>query len=262
MSKLFKLFIILSIGLLCIWGCETDQTKVIVTAHRGASGLAPENTMSAMLKAVEFGSDFSELDVQETMDGIVVLLHDDSLSRTANIDKAIWEMDYASLAGIDVGSWYGATFKDEPIPSLEEVIDAVKGKMKLNIELKMSGHENMLEERVLEIVEKKGFGDECIVTSFKFAAIDKVKKLNPEIKAGYIFSKMPADIDVFTANVDLLSVKYKLVDKEFVDKAFANNKEVHVWTVNKQDEMKRLIALGVTSIITNRPDILIEILKE
>ncbi|MEE4312703.1 MAG: glycerophosphodiester phosphodiesterase, partial [candidate division KSB1 bacterium] len=155
---------------LLIWTCDQQRPAVIVTAHRGATGTTPENTISAMLKAVEAGADFAELDVQETSDGIIILLHD-------------------------------------------------------------------------------------------FSAIDKVKKLNPDIRAGYIFSKMPEDIDVFTANVDLLSVKYKLVDKEFVGKAHANNKEVHVWTVNEPEEMKRLIGLGVNSIITNYPERLVEILK-
>jgi glycerophosphoryl diester phosphodiesterase len=78
---------------------------------------------------------------------------------------------------------------------------------------------------------------------------------------GYIFSKMPKDIDVFSADIDLLSVKYKIVEKELVSKAHANKKDVHVYTVNEPKEMKRLINLGVESIITDRPDILVELLK-
>ena len=259
--RLIKLFIVIFILFLFISGCEKIEQKVAVTAHRGASGLAPENTMSAMLRAIKEGSDFSELDVQETSDGVIILLHDHTLQRTSGIEKNIWEMEFANLDGIDVGSWFAPEFTDEPIPTLEAVIDSVRGKMKLNIELKMNGHEKMLEERVLEIVEKKEFSNDCIFTSFKFEAIDKVKKLNPGIKAGYIFSKMPERVDVFKANVDLLSVKYEIVDQEFVEKAHANNKEVHVWTVNEPEEMKRLIEIGVDSIITDRPDILVAILK-
>lgn len=257
--KMITLFFVLSAA---VWSCGNSEPTVIITAHRGASGMAPENTMSAMLKAIEVGSGYAELDVQETADGVIILLHDKTLQRTAGLDQNIWEMNYPDLQGIDVGSWFGEEFVNEPIPTLEAVIDSVHGKMKLNIELKMNGHEKMLEERVLKIIDGKNFADQCIVTSFKFAAIDKVKELNSAICAGYIFSKMPEDVDVFTANVDLLSVNYKLVDKEFVDKAHANNKEVHVWTVNEPDEMNRLIGLGVDSIITNRPDILKKILSE
>lgn len=245
---------------LLIFSCQKNKHTVIVTAHRGASGLTPENTMSAMLKAIEIGSDYAELDVQETKDGVLVLLHDSSLKRTADLDKNIREMNYADLNAIDVGTWFDSTFAGEPIPTLEAVIDAVYGKMKLNIELKMNGHEQCLVERVVELVKKKNFISNCIITSFNFEAINKVKELDPEIKAGYIFSRMPEGIDVFTAHVDLLSVKFTLVDEEFVNRAHANNKEVHVYTVNKPEEMKRLIKLGVDSIITDRPDILIQML--
>lgn len=239
------------------FSCQKNEHTVIVTAHRGASGLTPENTMSAMLKAIEIGSDYAELDVQETKDGVLVLLHDSSLKRTAGMDQNIWEIDYASLNGIDVGTWFDSKFAGEPIPTLEAVIDAVYGKMKLNIELKMTGHEQQLVERVVALVEKKNFISNCILTSFDFEAINRVKELNNKIKAGYIFSTLPENIDVFTAHVELLSVKFALVDEEFVKKAHANNKEVHVYTVNEPEEMKRLIKLGVDSIITDRPDILL-----
>ncbi len=255
-----KILIYIIMLLLLGFSCQKDRHELIVTAHRGASGLAPENTMSAMLKAIEIGSDYAELDVQETKDGVLILLHDSSLRRTARLDSNIWETDYADLNGIDVGAWFDSTFTGEPIPTLEDVIDAVYGKMKLNIELKMNGHEQQLVERVVSLVEKKNFISNCIITSFDFEAINRVKKLNPKIKAGYIFSNMPADVDVFTAPVNLLSVKYTLIDEEFVKKAHANKKKVHVYTVNQPEEMKRLIKLGVDSIITDRPDILLQML--
>jgi glycerophosphoryl diester phosphodiesterase len=240
---------------------QQTQKTVLVTGHRGASGLAPENTISAMLKAIEVGSDYSELDVQETSDGVLILLHDNSLKRTTGLEKNIWEMDYASLNGLDAGLWYDAKFKGEAIPLLETVMDTVRGKMKLNIELKYNKHDERLAERVVELVEKKNFIKECIFTSFNFEAINLVRNLNKTIKVGYIFSKKPEGVDVFTADVDLLSVNYKLVDKEFVEKAHANDKEVHVWTVNEPEEMQRLINLGVESIITDRPDILVNLLQ-
>jgi glycerophosphoryl diester phosphodiesterase len=247
-----KNIVILSI---ILFGCEKNN-HVIITAHRGASGLAPENTMAAMVKAIKTGADFSEIDVQETKDGVVILLHDGNLKKTTGLDRNIWEMPYDSIVGLDAGSWFSSEFKDEPIPTLESIIKAVSGKMKLNIELKMNGHEEQLAERVVALVEDKDFISNCIITSFDFEIIHKVKQLNGKIKVGYIFKKMPENVDVFNANVDLLSVNKNLVDEEFVKKAHAGKKEVHVWTVNKSEEMKRLIDLGVNSIITNRPDIM------
>ncbi len=235
--------------------------KVVVTAHRGASGLAPENTMAAVLKAVEIGADFSEIDVQETRDGVVILLHDTNLARTTGVNRNIWEAPYDSLNGLDAGSWFKPEFKGEPIPTLSSVMDSVNGKMKLNIELKMNGHQQQLAERVVKLIEEKAFRSNCILTSFDFEIIDKVRQLNKNIRVGYIFRELPQDKDVFSANVDILSANWELVDKNFVKTAQAHNKEVHVWTVNEAAEMKRLIDLGVNSIITDRPDILVGLLQ-
>ncbi|MBI1932841.1 MAG: glycerophosphodiester phosphodiesterase [Ignavibacteriales bacterium] len=242
------------------FGC--DQQNVLVTAHRGASGYAPENTLSSISVAIELGADFAELDAQETADGEIVLLHDKTLKRTTGIEKNIWEVNYSELNSIDAGSWYNEKFKGEPIPKLSEVIDLVNGKMKLNIELKTNGHEKELADRVVKIIEDSKFTGNCILTSFDFAQIDRAKEINPNLKVGYIFKTIPSDIDVFKANVNLLSVHYSLVNKDFMKKSIENNKAVYVWTVNDVVEMKRLIDLGVSSIITNYPDVLKKIIEE
>lgn len=208
---------------------------------------------------MEFDTDFSELDVQETADGELVLLHDSTLDRTTNITGKIWEVNYADLQGVDAGSWFSSDYAGEPIPTLAAVIDTVYGKMKLNIELKMNGHQKQLTEKVVDLITKKNFIPQCIVTSFDREAIREVKALNSRIKTGYIFSKMP-DEDIYTAEFDLLSVNKKLVTKEMVEKAHKNGKEVHVWTVNKEEDMRKLIKLGVDNIITNYPNRLLKIL--
>jgi len=254
----FKTFILI-LGLsLFIMSCSK---KVEITAHRGASGTYPENTLIAMKMAIEKGADYSELDVQETSDGILVLYHDGNLKRTSNVDLDIWKISYDSISKLEAGAWFDPEFKGEPVPKLEEVIDEVKGKMKLNIEIKMNGHQKQLTEKVVQLVEEKDFISNCILTSFDLNAIDKVKQVNKNIKAGYILSKIPEDRDIFNSGIDLLSVNKRLVDKEFVKKAHKNNLEVHVWTVNKPEEMEYLIQLGVDNIITDHPEILFEIVN-
>lgn len=240
-------------------GCG-KQASVLVTAHRGFSGVAPENTLASFKKAIEAGADFAELDVQETADGRLIVLHDGSLKRTGGVDWNIWETPYDSLQKVEVGSWKAPEYKGEPVPLFKDVLETVKGKIRLNIELKMNGHQKQLTEKVVDMLHQENFVPNCIVTSFDFDAIRKVKQLDKNIRAGFIFSKMP-DEDVFAADVDLLSVKNNLVDAAFVKKAHDNNKEVHVWTVNEPEDMRRLIALGVDGIITNRPDVLIKVLK-
>ena len=118
----------------------------------------------------------------------------------------------------------------------------------------------MLATRSLKIVTDNNFLDQVVFTSFKFDEIRKIRELNKEAKVGYIFGKLPTDVDVFSEDVDLLSVNIKTVDATFMKKAKASGKEVAVWTVNKPDDMKRLIGLGVDKIITNYPDILRKVL--
>jgi len=239
---------------------ETKKKNIIVVAHRGASGYAPENTLSAMKKAIEMKAEMSELDVQETADGEIILLHDNTTKRTGKKDLNIWELNYDDLKDIEVGEWFSEEYKGEPIPTLKEVLDLVRDKMKLNIELKANKHEKMLAERSLKVVTDNNFLDQVIFTSFKFDEVRKIRALNKEAKVGYIFGKLPENVDVFTEDVDLLSAHYKSVDAEFVKKAKSNGKEVHVWTVNEPEDMKRMIELGVEAIITNYPDVLRKVL--
>jgi glycerophosphoryl diester phosphodiesterase len=240
-----------------------QEHEISITAHRGASGLAPENTMSAYLLASEMGSDYAELDVQETSDDVLILFHDKTYDRTAGISANVWELPYQSIKNFDVGSWKSIKYKNEPIPLFIDIIDSVDGKMFLNVEIKMNGHQDGLTEHVVEVLEDKNFINKCIVTSFNFDAIDKVKKMNPKIKVGYVFSKIPADKDVFNANVDLLSVKNKVVTADFVKKANQAGKEVHVWgKVDDEKEMIRLRNLKVDNIITDYPDRWIKFLNE
>jgi len=241
---------------------NSQNCKVKITAHRGASGYAPENTLASMKEAINMKADIAELDVQETLDGKIVLLHDDLLKRTTDSDKNLWELNYDEVKKLDAGSWYGEKFKGELLPSLADVIDLVRGKMQLNIELKNNGHEKQLVERTVKVVKEKNFSKNCFFTSFDYPKIKKVKEVDPTLKVGLIFKTIPDSFNVFTANMELLSVHYSLVDAGFVKKAKENGKEVHVWTVNDEAEMKRLIDLGVTSIITNYPDKLKKVLDE
>lgn len=263
-----RIAILVLISLFAISACTKEESDVVskkksvmVVAHRGASGYAPENTLAAMKKGIEMKAEMSELDVQETADGEIIVLHDGSLKRTSGVDKNIWETNYADLKGLDVGSWFSEEYKGEPIPTFQEVIDLVKGKMKINIELKANKHEKMLAERTLKIVEENNFLDQVIFTSFKFDEIRKIRALNKNAKVGYIFSKLPKNVDVFKEDVDLLSAKYKIVDVEFIKKAKIAGMEVAVWTVNKPEDMKRMIEIGVDAIITNYPDVLAKVIE-
>lgn len=246
-------FILIAAGF-CLPTNQSNAQNILVTAHRGASGLAPENTLASIRKAIELKADFAEIDVQETKDSVLIIVHDGNFKRTTGVDKNVWETDYADVKLLDAGSHFSDKFKGEPVPVFENVLDSIKGKIKLNIELKDNGHQQKLAERVVNMLEKKGWTDKCIITSFNFELIKKVRSINKNIKVGYIFSKYRENEDVFTADIDLFSIGKGLVDSALVVKAKQHGKEVHVWTVNDPAEMKRLCDLNVTSIITNFPD--------
>ena len=236
--------------------------KVEITAHRGALRTHPENTLIAMQKAIEIGADFSELDVQETSDGVLVLYHDKNLKKTTGVDIGIWEISYDSISKLEAGAWFDPKFKGEPIPKLEDIMDEVKGKMKLNIEIKMNGHQKQLTEKVVQLVEDKKYIAHCILTSFDLNAIDKVKKLNKNIKAGYILREIPEDRDIFNSGINTISANKDMVNDAFIKKAHKHNLEVHVWIVNEPEEMKKFIQLGVDNIVTDYPEILFKVLNK
>jgi len=236
--------------------------KIKITAHRGASGMAPENTIASVLKAAELKADYAEIDVQETKDSVLIVIHDGNFKRTTGVDKNVWETTYDEVEKLDAGSSFSEKFKGEHIPLFETILDSAKGRIMLNIELKDNGHQQKLAERVIAAVEKKRMSSQVIITSFNRALIKKVRAMDKNLKVGYIFSVYPPDEDVFKADIDILSMGYKLINEETVRKANESGKKILAWTVNKPEDMERLSKFRIHSIVTNYPDKLQEILKK
>ncbi len=241
------------------WGTPVRR-RVQVTGHRGASALAPENTLVAIQKAIDLGADYVEIDVQETRDGALVVIHDADLRRTTNATGFIWEKNLLDLIAVDAGRWKSPAFAGEPIPELGAVLDLVQGRVKLNIEIKINGHQQALEARVISRLEQKNFIDQCVVTSFERDSVERVKDLNPALQVGLIFEDLPTG-DIWNTRWELLSVHHHLVDRDFVTQAHQHGKEVHVWTVDDPELMRKLIEDGVDNIISNRPDLLRQVVN-
>lgn len=223
-----------------------------ITAHRGSSKTAPENTMSAMTAAVEELADWAEIDVQETADGRVVLGHDGTLKRVAGVNKRVADLTLRELRQLDVGSWFSGEFKGERIPTLEEVMEYAKGKIDLNIEIKNLGRDSALPEKVLELVDTYDMWEQCVITSVNINYLHRIKELAPEIRTGYILSA--AYGDYFSDDkVDFISIRSSFVTESMIRKSHEAGKAVHAWTVNSRSEMERVKALGVDNIITDYP---------
>ena len=237
-----------------------DKT-VYVTAHRGSSARAPQNTISAFEAAIEDKADYAELDVQETKDGVVVVIHDYNLRHVGGVDVNIWDLDYSELQEIDVGSSFSPEFAGEKVPTLDEVIDVTKGKIKLNIELKISGHEKNLVEKTVQIVEARGIQDECVLSSLDYGALQEVRALNPDLPIGMIIAYVIGDYAEL--DVEFYSVEPNLVlTKKFMRDAHDDNKEVHIWTLSPKADVSGYVDLGVDNIINDDPVMIRELLNE
>ena len=225
--------------------------SMAVTAHRGASVSFPENTMSAFVAAKEKGADWIELDVQQTKDEKIIVLHDTNLKRTTGVDKNTWELTYAEVKELDAGSFFDSKFKNERIPLLEEVLEFAKNNnMKLNIELKPTGYEKDFEKEVVSLIKKYDFIDNCVVTSQVYSVLQNVKKYDKNVKTVYVMSLAYGNILELT-DADSFSIEASSITKTLVNKLHNNNKEVYAWTVNTKDSISKMINLNVDNIITD-----------
>jgi len=245
-------------GIVFLENIDLNRT-IDVTAHRGSSLNAPENTMSAIRRAVADGADYAEIDVQTTKDGVVVLLHDADLMRVASVNKRINDIRYEELNDIDIGSWFSSDFSDERVDSLEEVVAYAKGRIRLNIELKYNRPDPELAVKVAEIIQQKDFVGACVISSLDFNALHKAKQSFPEIKAGLIVFRSLGDL--METDVDFLSIHAASATSKLVRDAHNSKKEIHVWTVNDVRTALSMIEIGVDNIITDDPELMINLLR-
>jgi len=228
--------------------------ETINCAHRGASSRAPENTIAALELAAGLGASMAEIDIQQTVDDQLVLFHDDELERTSSGAGPLWQHTLAQLKQLDAGSWFSSEFTGECIPTLEEAATAMRGRLGLNIELKMHGHERDLAVLVASHLQRLDCLDWCLVSSFDHGVVDELKRLLPQLKNGYIVGRHDWNDDLPASPVSVLSLEKSLVTEERIQKIHGAGKEVHVWTVNEVPDMVRLQKLGVDAIIGNYPD--------
>ena len=223
-----------------------------ITAHRGASLSAPENTMAAFEQAVANMSDYIELDVQMTKDGELVIMHDSNALRTTGVNRDISDMTLAEVRNLDAGSYYSAEYAGEKVPTLEEVLDYARGRIKINIEIKSGNYGLSVADKVADMIEYKGMKDECVVTSFEIELLRRVKQLQPDIQTGYILVVAYGDFYNMD-DVDFFSVNAAFLTKRMVDAIHNSGKQIHAWTVNNQSSIKNLTNKGVDNIITDDP---------
>ena len=227
-----------------------NNSDVLVIAHRGSSIGAPENTLAAFKLAVKEQADFIELDVQESRDGNVVVIHDSDLMKIGRSPMKIWDHTLAELQSVDIGSYLDPQFHAERVPTLAEALAASKGSRVL-VEFKSYGHNDRLEERVAEIVEKAGMVQDCMFMSLDHSMSLKMKQLRPNWRVGVLAAKVVGDITSLKA--DFVAVEARMATRRFVRKAHRAGQDVYVWTVDDPAWMLAAMNNGVDGLITNKP---------
>ena len=227
--------------------------EAVVIAHRGAAASAPENTLASIQRAIDQGADYVEIDVQETADDEIAVLHDSDLMKVAGVDLKIWDATLERLAGIDIGSWFAAEFHGERVPLLREVLERARERAKVMIELKYYGHDENLAERVVELVEELGQTGNVAVMSLEYDQVRRMRELRPKWTLGLLTAKAVGDLT--TLDADFLAVNAGMATRGFVRRAHAKGKKVYAWTINDPVQMFRMLNLGVDGVITDQPAI-------
>lgn len=236
--------------------------KVDNVAHRGASGYAPENTIAAFDKAVDMKADYIEIDVQQSKDGQLVVIHDTSVDRTTDGTGYITDLTLEELRSLDAGSWKGEEFTGEKIPTFEEVLDRYRGKVGILIELKSPELYPGIEENVaLELKERnldKPQNEKIIIQSFNFESMKITNSLLPNIPIGVLTSSSKDTTDQalkeFSTYADYFNPSYRLVTKDLVNRVHSIGMKISSWTVRSQETADFLLDAGVDAIITDYPD--------
>lgn len=233
---------------------------IAVIAHRGSSMEAPENSIAAIERAIVEGADYLEIDVRAAADGTPVLLHDRDLARVAGIAQPVNALTVAELAGVDIGSRLGARHAGETIPTLDDAMEHARGRIVPFIDIKTVPEAPELLRSAIDTLRDNGVLDGALIGASHPALLREAERLVPDVRTVlFIHFSLGA---ATTLEFDVLGVRAALVTPEFIRRAHRNGRDVFVFTVNGRAEMSGFIDMGVDGIITDRPAVLNELLKE
>ncbi len=226
-------------------------SETLVFGHRGASAIAPQNTLAAFMLAAQQGAQGIELDVHLTRDGQLVVIHDFTVESTTDGTGAVADMALAQLKELDAGAWFSPEFAGERIPTLEEVFVAVGGELLINVEIKSSA--TGIENAVVECIRHQQMEARVLISSFDADVLRRLRSLT-DVPLGYLFNSASqsrlAELASFCA---ALHPWHEQVDADFMQRARELGCLVNVWTVNDPLRACQLAALGVNTIITDQP---------
>jgi glycerophosphoryl diester phosphodiesterase len=243
------------------------ERRILVVAHRGSSGKAPENTLAAFKLAVEEGADMIECDVRLTRDGEVVVYHDKTLDRTTDGTGRVEKRTLVELRKVDAGSWFNDTFSGERIPTLDEVLELLDERAYLNIELKSDSPQrrlgSCLEARVVELVKKHRAEDWVFLGSFDHRLMADIKERHPRMKTAIIykavrdFASRPSRL-VSRAHADAFVCGRWWLSRRLLEDLHGHKIPLFVYTINTQRDVERMVRAKVDGLITNFPELAVK----
>jgi len=232
---------------------------VRLIAHRGASAHAPENTMASFRLALGMGAKAIELDVHQTRDGELVVLHDDDFKRVGRRRLRVRDLAWGEVSSLEVGAWFDPRFKGERVPRLAEVMDLVEGQAELHIELKRGSRAYPgIEERLVELVGRRRAWAWAPLSSFDHGALYRLRSLAPRARLGYLLGLTPwrrAARELAELGAESLNLSLRQVDERKIQECHRKGRRVLVYTVNTLRDLERLRRMGVDGVFTNFPEL-------
>ena len=233
----------------------------MVIAHRGASSYAPENTLAAFDLAIRMGVSHIELDVHSTIDGHIVVIHDETVDRTTNGSGPVTSHPLVALAELDAGSWFEGRFAGERIPTFADVLERYKGRVHIHTEIK--GHSADLSRRTADLVRRHGMAEQVTITSFQRTRLEETRAYAPELPTGWLVGEV-SDAMVAEARamgLTQLCPRANTMNPELVHRLHAEGLVVRAWGVATEDLMRQVVKAGADGMTVNFPDKLIAHLK-
>ena len=234
--------------------------RTLVFAHRGADLVAPENTIPAFKEAEHLGADGVELDVRLSRNGDLIVMHDSSVQRTTGQNGRVSQLTLKQLKALDAGCRFDPAFRGTRIPTLEEVFAALRPQTLVNIEIKANPlwHSPTIEEKLVRFLQAERLTPQVLIASFAPLALRRIRRLAPEIATAQLCTKyvfLPCCLQqAWRSGAQAVHPHRTTTSRQLVEDIHRAGFHVGVWTVNDEEEMRRLVQWGVEIIITDWPE--------
>ncbi len=233
------------------WNAPDKMPMPLVIAHRAGAGAAPENTLAALERAIQDGAtDYVEIDVQLTLDGVIVVAHDKDLMKVANDPRPIRQTNYAEFSQVDIGQLFAPEFKGQRLSTLSEFLEAGKGRVQFLVEFKQSAGTDLV-EKTIQVVNQYGMQDEVVLMSLDLNDIRRAQQLTSDITIGYCVLTEVGDLTQL--DVDFVAIQENNITPKLIRAIQGQEMDVCGWTVDEGKRILALVEMGVDGIITNEP---------